>query len=79
MEEDTDLDPIRDDPAFAEIMKAGHSDRRYAAVWTSDTRSRRPRSTVSIPPLTCAMPGTDRPGLPAGFVVGHPDRTEGRW
>jgi hypothetical protein len=28
MDEDADLDPIRDDPAFAEIMKAGHSDRR---------------------------------------------------
>jgi formylglycine-generating enzyme required for sulfatase activity/energy-coupling factor transporter ATP-binding protein EcfA2 len=36
MGEDSDLDPIRDDPAFTEIMKAGHSDRRYAAVWTSD-------------------------------------------
>ena len=36
MDEDSDLDPIRDDPAFAEIMKAGHSDRRLAAVWTSD-------------------------------------------
>jgi formylglycine-generating enzyme required for sulfatase activity len=36
MDEDSDLDPIRDDPAFAEIMKAGHSDRRYAAVWSSE-------------------------------------------
>ena len=36
MDEDVDLDPIRDDPAFAEIMKAGHSDRRYAAAWSSD-------------------------------------------
>jgi formylglycine-generating enzyme required for sulfatase activity len=36
MDEDGNLDPIRDDPAFAEIMKAGHPDRRYAAVWTSD-------------------------------------------
>jgi len=36
MDEDADLDPIRDDPAFAEIMKIGHSDRRVAAVWTSD-------------------------------------------
>ena len=39
IDEDGDLDPIRDDPAFAEIMKAGHPDRRYAAVWTSDARS----------------------------------------
>ena len=36
MDEDADLDPIRDDPAFAEIMKVGHPDRRYAAVWSSD-------------------------------------------
>jgi len=34
MDEDLDLDPIRDDPAFAEI--AGHPDRRYASVWSSD-------------------------------------------
>src|SRR5262249_16198849 len=25
-----------DDPAFAEVMKAGHPERRYAAVWTTD-------------------------------------------
>jgi formylglycine-generating enzyme required for sulfatase activity len=36
MNEDADLDPIRDEPAFAEIMKAGHPDRRYAAVWDTD-------------------------------------------
>jgi formylglycine-generating enzyme required for sulfatase activity/tetratricopeptide (TPR) repeat protein len=36
LDEDVDLDPIRDDPAFAEVMKAGHPDRRYAAVWSSD-------------------------------------------
>ncbi len=36
MDEDADLDPIRDDPAFAEIMKEGHPDSRYAAVWGSD-------------------------------------------
>jgi hypothetical protein len=36
MDEDADLDPIRDDPAFAEIMKAGHPDRRYAAASSSD-------------------------------------------
>src|SRR5262249_53888885 len=29
-------DPVRDDPAFAEVMKAGHPDRRSAAVWTTD-------------------------------------------
>jgi formylglycine-generating enzyme required for sulfatase activity/tetratricopeptide (TPR) repeat protein len=36
MDEDGDLDPIRCDPAFTEIMKAGHPDRRYSAVWNSD-------------------------------------------
>jgi formylglycine-generating enzyme required for sulfatase activity/tetratricopeptide (TPR) repeat protein len=36
MDEDPELDPVRDDPAFAEVMKAGHPDRRYAAVWTTD-------------------------------------------
>ncbi len=36
MEEDADLDPIRDDPAFIQIINIGHPDRRYAAVWGSD-------------------------------------------
>ena len=36
MHEDADLEPIRDDPAYAEIMRVGHPDRRYAAVWSSD-------------------------------------------
>ena len=36
MDDDPNLDPVRDDPSFAEVMKAGHPDRRYAAVWTSD-------------------------------------------
>jgi formylglycine-generating enzyme required for sulfatase activity/tetratricopeptide (TPR) repeat protein len=39
MDEDGDLDPMRDDPAFAAIMKAGHPDRRYSAVWSSDATS----------------------------------------
>ena len=38
MQEDADLDPIRDLPAFIEIMKVGHVDRSYAAVWTGDDR-----------------------------------------
>ena len=64
MDEDADLDPIRDDPAFAEIMKAGHPDRRYAAVWSSDASfeaSPDLRSRSRRPPA--AVPGTDRPGL----------------
>jgi len=36
MDDDPELDPVRDDPSFGEVMKAGHPDRRYAAVWTSD-------------------------------------------
>ncbi len=36
MDEDGDLDPLRADSAFAEIMKLDHPDRRYAAVWNSD-------------------------------------------
>ena len=36
MDDDADLDPVCEDPAFAEIMKAGHPDRRYAAVWSSE-------------------------------------------
>jgi serine/threonine protein kinase/formylglycine-generating enzyme required for sulfatase activity len=38
MDDDPALDPIRDGPAFAEVMKKGHPDRRYTAVWSSDAR-----------------------------------------
>ena len=38
MQEDADLDPLRELPAFAVIMKAGHLDRSYAAVWAGDFR-----------------------------------------
>src|SRR5205814_5957251 len=34
MQEDADLNPIRDLPSFAEILTGGHPDRRYAAVWS---------------------------------------------
>jgi formylglycine-generating enzyme required for sulfatase activity len=36
MQQNTDLDPIRELPAFAEIMKAGHLDRSYSAVWSGE-------------------------------------------
>jgi serine/threonine protein kinase/formylglycine-generating enzyme required for sulfatase activity len=36
MDKDADLDPVRDLPSFAEVMKAGHADRRFAAVWNDD-------------------------------------------
>jgi serine/threonine protein kinase/formylglycine-generating enzyme required for sulfatase activity/tetratricopeptide (TPR) repeat protein len=35
-DEDADLDPIRDDPGFAEIRKGSHPDRRYESVWDTD-------------------------------------------
>jgi formylglycine-generating enzyme required for sulfatase activity len=38
MEEDSDLDAIRENPAFASIMSEGHANRRYAALWTKDAR-----------------------------------------
>ena len=38
IQEDADLDPIRGVPAFAELMTAGHADRRYAAVWINVAR-----------------------------------------
>jgi serine/threonine protein kinase/formylglycine-generating enzyme required for sulfatase activity len=38
MQEDTDLDPLREIPVFAEIMKAGYPDRSYTAVWAGDVR-----------------------------------------
>jgi serine/threonine protein kinase/formylglycine-generating enzyme required for sulfatase activity/tetratricopeptide (TPR) repeat protein len=38
MDEDPGLDPIRDAPAFAEVMQAGHPDRRYAATWGMDPK-----------------------------------------
>ena len=38
MQKDADLDPLRELPAFADIMKAGHLDRSYAAVWAGDFR-----------------------------------------
>ena len=57
MDEDADLDPIRDDPAFAEIMKAGHPDRRYAAVWSSDASFEAIPIYGSIPPPTCGSAG----------------------
>ena len=38
IEDEPDLDPIRDLPAFTEIMEQSHPDRRYVAVWTRDDR-----------------------------------------
>jgi formylglycine-generating enzyme required for sulfatase activity len=38
IQEDADLDPIRNLPALAGIMASGHADHRYAAVWSGDAR-----------------------------------------
>jgi len=38
IQEDADLDPLREQPAFADIMKAGRLERSYAAVWMGDFR-----------------------------------------
>jgi tetratricopeptide (TPR) repeat protein len=38
IEEDTDLDPIRDRPGFAELIKAGQTPGRFASVWSADSR-----------------------------------------
>ena len=40
MDKHADLDPIRDNPAFTEIMKSGHPDRRYTAAWNTDAQLR---------------------------------------
>jgi serine/threonine protein kinase/formylglycine-generating enzyme required for sulfatase activity len=52
MDEDGDLDQIRDDPAFAEIMKAGHPERRYAAVWSSDAADFEAIPLFGLDPVT---------------------------
>ncbi len=52
MDEEGDLDPIRDDPAFAEIMKAGHPERRYAAVWSSDAADFEAIPLYGLDPVT---------------------------
>ena len=38
MQQDADLDPLRQLPAFADIMEAGHLDRSYTAVWMGEFR-----------------------------------------
>src|SRR5262249_39098239 len=38
IDDDPELDPIRDDPGFAEVRELGRLDRRYASVWTDDAR-----------------------------------------
>jgi serine/threonine protein kinase/formylglycine-generating enzyme required for sulfatase activity/tetratricopeptide (TPR) repeat protein len=35
IDDDFALDPLRHDPGFGELLKPGHPDRRYAAVWST--------------------------------------------
>ncbi len=58
IDNDAALDSLRDDPAFLDMMRAGNSDRRYAAVWTRDSgyesgvklgfRPRRPSCSMPV-------------------------------
>ena len=50
MDGDADFDPIRDEPAFPELMKAGHHERRYAAVWSSDATAFESTSIYGLEP-----------------------------
>ena len=61
MDKAADLDPIRDDPAFTEIIKAGRPDRRYSAVWNSDPSFEAIPMYGSIPPPTCKNAGNFPP------------------
>jgi serine/threonine protein kinase/formylglycine-generating enzyme required for sulfatase activity/tetratricopeptide (TPR) repeat protein len=38
LDDSPDLDPLRDDPALARILDAGHPERRFAAVWSTEAR-----------------------------------------
>jgi len=38
IQEDSDLDPIRDLPAFVDLIKESHPDRLYSEVWSADIR-----------------------------------------
>jgi hypothetical protein len=51
MQEDAGLDPSRDLPAFAEIMKAGHLDRHYAALWSGEAGDEA-MTSVGLDPAT---------------------------
>jgi formylglycine-generating enzyme required for sulfatase activity len=38
VQDDFELDPIRERPGFAEIIEGRHPDRRYAVTWSADAR-----------------------------------------
>ena len=74
MQEDADLDPIRGLPAFGEIMKAGHLDRSYAAVWERRMPFRgEPRLRSRPGRSSPAVPRAGVTGLSHGLALGRPD------
>jgi len=38
LDDSPDLDPLRDDPAFARLLGAGHPEQRFAGVWSTEAR-----------------------------------------
>jgi eukaryotic-like serine/threonine-protein kinase len=38
LDDSPDLDPLRDDLAFAKLLDAGHPERRFAGVWSTEAR-----------------------------------------
>jgi hypothetical protein len=38
LDDSPDLDPLRDDPAFARLLEAGHPEPRFAGVWSTEAR-----------------------------------------
>jgi eukaryotic-like serine/threonine-protein kinase len=36
LDDSPDLDPLRDDPALARLLEAGHPERRFAGVWSTE-------------------------------------------
>ncbi len=70
--------PLRDLPAFAEIMKPGHLDRSYAAVWTGDFQFEA-SPIFGLDPTAhlqrCRELGSQ--GLPHCRPLGRPDLSRG--
>ena len=78
MQKDADLDSLRNLPAFADIMKPGHLDRSYAAVWTGDFRfEASPLLGLDPDRSPPAVPGTGVTGLSHGHPLGRPDFPRG--
>ena len=78
MQEDADLDPLRELPAFAEIMRAGHLDRSYAAVWTEIHRFEA-NPVVGLDPAAHLQRCRELvfAGLSHGRSLGRPDLRRG--